>query len=285
MHVADWYTTYAMMAGVEPTDAAGEAAGVPAVDGLNMLPLLLGTNTTSPRTEIFFTKDCLIDGDWKLLTGAQSSASWPGPTYPNASTAASNNTLDRYSLKCNTACLFNVAEDMTEHDDLAAAHPDIVTKMLARLADLTETIWDNKWTGFSSTCIPTSEALKLHSGFLGPFCELGPLPPSPPSPPSPPPPAPPGPFPPTPLNNCTYLPNTWVDPPSHETVDAATKEACCSACGMNPSCVAAVLTCKDSSGKCTCNLKLFNPKYTLSHKTNTDHTTLTCLTGRQNITA
>jgi hypothetical protein len=59
-----------MMAGADPRDMAGEAAGVPAVDGFNLLPLLLGQNKTSPRTEIFFTNGCLIMGDWKLLIGA-----------------------------------------------------------------------------------------------------------------------------------------------------------------------------------------------------------------------
>eukprot|EP00729_Bicosta_minor_P007323 gene7323-11692_t len=113
MHVADWYATYATMAGVDPNDAAGEAAGVPAIDGFNVLPLLLGDNATSPRTEIFFTKDCLMKGDWKLLRSKTSSASWPGPTYPNASTAADNNTLNNYNLDCsgNAPCLFNVAAD------------------------------------------------------------------------------------------------------------------------------------------------------------------------------
>jgi len=284
MHVADWYATYATMAGVDPNDAAGEAAGVPAIDGFNVLPLLLGDNATSPRTEIFFTKDCLMKGDWKLLRSKTSSASWPGPTYPNASTAADNNTLNNYNLDCsgNAPCLFNVAADMTEHNNVAAANPAIVTKMLARLAQLTPSIWDNKWTGYQKTCIPKQDAYDLHSGFIGPFCDLGPLPPSPP----PPPPPSPGPYPPSPLNNCTYIADTFIFPTDHTTVDASTQAACCSACGMNPECVAGVLTCPNDGGSpCNCNLKLYNPKYTLAKNNNKVHSTLTCLTGRQNITA
>jgi hypothetical protein len=55
------------MAGGNPADTEGEAAGVPPVDGLNVLPLLLGRNTTSPRTEIFFQNGAYMQGDWKIL--------------------------------------------------------------------------------------------------------------------------------------------------------------------------------------------------------------------------
>ena len=83
-----------MLAGVDPHDTEGEAAGVPAVDGYNVLPVLFGSNTTSPRTEIWFAKGVLMQGDWKLLTTSISSASWAGPTYPNKSSVG--NTLDQY---------------------------------------------------------------------------------------------------------------------------------------------------------------------------------------------
>ena len=70
---------------------------------------------TSPRTEIFFTADCLIVGDWKLLTGAVPSASWGGPTYPNKTSA--NNYLAMYlhltedSAEPNLRCRHGNAED------------------------------------------------------------------------------------------------------------------------------------------------------------------------------
>eukprot|EP00035_Acanthoeca_spectabilis_P003368 m.92872 g.92872 ORF g.92872 m.92872 type:complete len:439 (-) comp12086_c0_seq2:653-1969(-) len=49
--VADIYTTFCAMAGVNATDVMGNAAGLPPVDGLDISPLLLGTGP-SPRTEI-----------------------------------------------------------------------------------------------------------------------------------------------------------------------------------------------------------------------------------------
>ena len=93
MHVADWFVTYCAFAKIDSTDKPGELAGVPPVEGLDMWPLLSGKNMTSPRTEIFFSSQALIVGNWKLLTGSIKSAAWAGPTYPNAT--SDGNTLDQ----------------------------------------------------------------------------------------------------------------------------------------------------------------------------------------------
>ena len=213
MHVADWYVTYCAFAKIDSADKPGELAGVPPVEGLDMWPLLSGKNMTSPRTEIFFSSQALIVGDWKLLTGSIKSAAWAGPTYPNAT--SDGNTLDqcksrilwltagrgrqmneggavlgvddpsrrlpvqlprhasillqiclisppapiptRHSparipfllpnpvprvdtAKCiNGGCLYNVAEDRTEHVDLASSNPAMLAKMAQRLAELVPT--------------------------------------------------------------------------------------------------------------------------------------------------
>ena len=65
--------------------------------------------------------------------------------------------------------------------------------------------------------------------------------------------------------------------------NVTTKEGCCKACGLDPHCVAGVLKCATPGRQCRCNLKPYNAKYTLSHTTSEDHTDLTCITGRQNI--
>ena len=143
MHITDWYATYCILAGISPKDAAGEAAGIPPIDSLDVWPMVSGANLTSPRQELFMSSSCLIQGDWKLITGKVSSASWAGPTYPNTSTAATNNTLDKYTADCRAGCLYNVGVegDMTEHEDLARAEPDRLHAMLARLEQLKSTVW------------------------------------------------------------------------------------------------------------------------------------------------
>eukprot|EP01051_Picozoa_sp_SAG22_P004261 SAG22_NODE_224_length_14744_cov_7.467668_7_plen_190_part_00 len=186
--------------------------------------MIAGENLTSPRTELFVTSDLLIMGDWKLITGTASSASWAGPTYPNASSV--NNTLDRYTAHCSGPdvdsdpestgpCLYNVGNtpglgDWTEHNDVSADHPDIVNKMLARLEQLRPTIWSNPngAADYQESCLNSASVFAGYGGFYGPWCEIGPGPPTPPPPPSP------GPFAPTALSNCTWMPTTWVSPPS-----------------------------------------------------------------------
>ena len=79
--------------------------GIPAVDGFNMLPYLLGTSPASPRNEIMLDSICyapgscvngsagkkdpcdpehlcigaIISGDFKLILGMQKYGFWQGP--------------------------------------------------------------------------------------------------------------------------------------------------------------------------------------------------------------
>ncbi|GAB5355832.1 hypothetical protein AAMO2058_000238900 [Amorphochlora amoebiformis] len=48
----DWYATFSELAGVDPMDARAAAAGLPPIDSLSMVDVLMGRNYTSPREEI-----------------------------------------------------------------------------------------------------------------------------------------------------------------------------------------------------------------------------------------
>jgi len=48
----DYYATFCAFAGVDPTDHRAAAAGLPAIDSHDHSKLIMGTNMTSPRTEI-----------------------------------------------------------------------------------------------------------------------------------------------------------------------------------------------------------------------------------------
>jgi arylsulfatase I/J len=286
MAIADWYSTFSFLAGVDPTDHTGAAAGLPPIDSLNMWPVLSGENDTSPRTELLVSKDCLVTDKWKVLTGNIAGASWPGPKYPNMTTQDTGNYIYKFNQNCGSGgCLYDMQEDMTEHNDKASVEPGVLSTMLARLATLSKGIWnrdknDPLGTKDCQDCMTVSR--EKYGGFYGPHCEIGPVPTPTPGPP----PAPaPGPFPPAPLSNCTYMPTTWVYPASSTKVEATTQGACCAACGMDPTCVASVLTCyTDKTKPCDCNLKNWNHAQQIRHTTNPDHTTLTCITGRKNIT-
>jgi arylsulfatase I/J len=55
--IEDWYATFCALAGVDPTDYAAIQANLPPIDSYNLWPLLTGTNTTNPRTEIPIGED------------------------------------------------------------------------------------------------------------------------------------------------------------------------------------------------------------------------------------
>lgn len=277
MHIADWWSTFCALAGVDPADGAAAQHGLPPIDSLDMWPLLSGANGTSPRDELFIDTSTLIQGDWKLITGAASSASWPGPTYPNASTAAHKNSLDKYTAKCSPKepCLYNVGGgtdgDWTEHHNVAAANPAVASAMAARLAVLAKTVFTNPnaTAEYGAHCQDAKAVYRSYGGFYGPWCLVPPVP-------TPAPPQPPGPFVPTKLANCTWVSGKGIRPSHRIAAGAASdKEACCGLCGLNANCVAATHQCYPDRA-CECHLHAFQPDATLAAQ---DNSTV-CVTGR-----
>jgi len=59
----DLYTTYCGLAGVSVDDKKAEAAGLPKVDGVDLWPLLSGSNATGPRSEIWLGSGGAGDSD------------------------------------------------------------------------------------------------------------------------------------------------------------------------------------------------------------------------------
>ena len=63
------YGTLAALAGVDPTDHSAAASGLPPIDSVNVWPMVIGENSTSPRHELLVDANCLIQGDMKILRG------------------------------------------------------------------------------------------------------------------------------------------------------------------------------------------------------------------------
>eukprot|EP01061_Rhynchopus_euleeides_P015798 TRINITY_DN2686_c3_g1_i1.p2 TRINITY_DN2686_c3_g1~~TRINITY_DN2686_c3_g1_i1.p2 ORF type:complete len:500 (+),score=185.00 TRINITY_DN2686_c3_g1_i1:60-1559(+) len=177
--VADWYATFAGLAGVHPKDPAD---GVPDTDSMDVWPMLSGANLTSPRFEIplavakpgsnkFSTGQGLIQGEWKYITGNLDTGIRMSPQYPNASTVCD----DFHDPGCPSGCLFNIVDDPTELVDLSSAHPHVVSAMEARLQELAHTVFQTSVPpGFSADdhCLNTSEVVDAHRGFVYPRCTL-----------------------------------------------------------------------------------------------------------------
>ena len=137
---ADWYSTFAALAGVDPTDSAAAAHHLPPIDSHDQTSVLFPNAPSSngirthahaagyaahngsssvgaggSRTDIVLSATAIVAVSggalYKLIAGKVAMDAWVGPRYPNASTFNSA----KYGIKnCGTGCLFDVAVDPTE---------------------------------------------------------------------------------------------------------------------------------------------------------------------------
>ena len=166
--IADYYSTVAALAGVDPTDHRAAAAGLPPVDGLNMMPYFTGQAETSPRTFIFNDVNTAViryEGDlWKIITGEECSACWMGPQYPNGTGNPGCSTC----VKCGEkGCLFNLDVDPTEHHDVRLQYPVIHKYMGERLAGMNNGFFSPDRNGGALSA--PIDAAKKYGGYWGPF--------------------------------------------------------------------------------------------------------------------
>lgn len=120
--IMDLFPTFASLAGATmPRDRA--------IDGLDILPLLLGKGP-SPRQEFFYFIGANIQavrqGPWKLTLAASGAAVGRGPARGRAAEAAEAPAGPD---------LFNLDVDPAERFNLAKAHPEMVERMRARMEE------------------------------------------------------------------------------------------------------------------------------------------------------
>lgn len=179
-HIADWYATFAALAGADPTDHKAKAANLPEIDSLNLWPYISGQEAESPRTEIFADPDCLIVGDWKIIGANPKNAKdatgipipvacWMGPQYPNGSIDPSCKTVEHCGKT--GGCLYNVKTDPTEHHNVAAANPEKLQELKDRLYELQQTVFSPKRTG-GDPKLPLHFASAVYGGYWGPFIDV-----------------------------------------------------------------------------------------------------------------
>lgn len=196
MHICDWLATLLSMAGErDASDAraaavvAATAAYIPPIDSLDMSDMLLGRNSTSPRTElalssglgrhdgIILTKGALgavvatIAGrPYKLIVGRICEDFAPGPVYPNSSYSGPD--PRELCRDCGaTGCLFDIEADLGENKDLSGdpAHADVLAAMQAKHRAMLQTRW-------SHVNLPSERhngsamiaALRAHGGYFTP---------------------------------------------------------------------------------------------------------------------
>eukprot|EP00908_Phaeocystis_cordata_P014192 Transcript_25292.p1 GENE.Transcript_25292~~Transcript_25292.p1 ORF type:complete len:465 (+),score=160.57 Transcript_25292:147-1541(+) len=138
--LADWYVTFAGLAGVDATDERAARAGLPPVDGLDLWPMLSGQVQSSPRTVLPISQRTLTVGDWKVLTGEQKYNTW-APLVGWPADYACKDRNESGAANCSGGCLFNVRADPTERHDLARRNASGLARMLSLLAEVQASIW------------------------------------------------------------------------------------------------------------------------------------------------
>lgn len=214
-HVADWYLTFASLAGADPFS---DREGAPApLDSLDLWPWLSGQADKSPRTEVVYdhrlmdkkdfnysARGALRVGDWKIVVGAQPQASWYGEFSPNQTDPKPSL---RYSACGQTPCLYNLAVDKTEHHDVFTENPSVRVvvrpllpchtyckrhcrfhvQVVAALLARWEALSDEYHPPVSPANEDEAYCANVHAnhGFVAPWRTVAPAPPSP-GPPKPP---------------------------------------------------------------------------------------------------
>merc|ERR550525_2338288 len=168
IHICDWYATFCSLAGVDATDHKAAAADLPAIDSLDMWPVLQGG--ASPRTEIGLSSNAVIAWLHKLVL-KQRKGWWTSPMHPN-STIPENS-----ALVCQeSGCVFDISQDPEERKDLATSSPTLLRSLTALLAKYVASSYQtNDIPGFDN-CTTIQAYVLAHRGFGGPLCYNGSIP-------------------------------------------------------------------------------------------------------------
>ena len=126
IHIADWYTTFCKLAGVDPSDSD---EGKFPVDGMDVWPIITGESNKTLHDEIIlgfnFTysgrsnEGAIIAGNYKLIFGHQKfqcdSIMWSPLDYPCSKGPEGPD--------CDPHCLYDIVNDPEERHNLAAESP------------------------------------------------------------------------------------------------------------------------------------------------------------------
>ncbi|XP_067874143.1 arylsulfatase J isoform X1 [Heterodontus francisci] len=170
MHITDWYPTLVTLAegeleenldldGYDIWETISEGKPSPRTDILhNIDPLYTRVKTRSPH-DGFGIWDTAIQAairvrDWKLLTGNPGFSDWiPPQTFPNFGGKWWN--LERVLwAKGKSVWLFNITADPYERVDLSQQYPEVVKKLLLRLAKYNKTAVPVKYPPKDPRCNP-----------------------------------------------------------------------------------------------------------------------------------
>lgn len=202
--IADWYSTFSEIAGVDVKDDKSEAANILlTAQGLPTLPPVDGvpqwgfvTNNTNARPGLLHLSDgAVLRWPYKLVTGIQPYGRHSGELFPNCSTVKGvyndhgpqfidlkifDHKLDlaRRTKKereiywqedCGEGCLYNLEVDPNEHTNIADVASDMFDKMKASLTELNKNLFVPERGDASTAACKTALS---NGGFMGPFVDV-----------------------------------------------------------------------------------------------------------------
>ena len=174
IHIADWYTTFCKLAGVDPTDSGPDKFPV---DGLDVWPIITGESATNTHEEIvlgynFEESGAIIVGDYKLIVRSQGkkchSLMWSPLDYPCEKGPK--------GVDCDPYCLYNIVEDPGEFNELSRIEPEKLQELLERYNEYSKEPRDMQDQGFHSyDDLPifkdACKHMKSHGGYWQPWEE------------------------------------------------------------------------------------------------------------------
>ena len=189
--VADWYATFSELAGLGPS---APPQGPAVSDSISMWSYISGARTDSPRTTLIHDHRMFTNasrnhngdnckgqviyekpgynslgavrvGNYKLIVGDEYYASWYGEFSPNKTGTPPNYEL----VECSTGpCLYNLAEDPTEHFNLASSKPEIVQRLWG-IFNRSNTAHHPKIVSPARDVSGYCSAVRQHDGWVAPW--------------------------------------------------------------------------------------------------------------------
>jgi len=165
VHISDWYSTFAHLAGVSAFDDVAHKAGLPPVDGVNQWNQIAGASKLPARTEMHISSSTLIQDNWKLIRASSESTATSFNKYGVGWGLSSY--FGIHGRDCLTGCLFDILKDPFEKMDKSRKYERVTANLIERLDHLNQHHFKNN---VNQTMLDACNFLKDNNqGFYGPF--------------------------------------------------------------------------------------------------------------------
>ena len=197
--IADWFATFAHLAGADLVDEKAEKANIylkahnlPLLHPVDSVPQYDNIISRNASNRILhLSEDAVLAWPYKLIKGVQPYGRWTGALYPNCTKGCNldapwfddlkifdekvsmyRDTQEEHEMlwttNCSTGCLFNIESDPNEHIDLTNTMPEKADEMMRLLQNLNKDLFKPNRGELSYTACEWSAK---NGGYVGPFID------------------------------------------------------------------------------------------------------------------